>query len=152
MSQYIVMPLQVVGMEGLCGVFISAALLSTLQFIGYADTPGAFHQIQSNSTLLLSVLGSMLAVAVFNFAGATVTQKSSSVARTTIKISCTITIWIGELFFGWNTFSLLQFGGFVFVALGTILYNRLLVIPGLDSYEETALLAQKGKQDEQGKV
>merc|ERR1719174_3432757 len=117
MSQYTVLPLQVVGMEGLFGVLISAVLLTTLQLLVYANTPGALHQIKSSPMLLLSVLGSMLAVAIFNFAGATVTQKSSAVARTTIKISSTITIWMAELFFGWNTFSPLQFGGFVLVAL-----------------------------------
>jgi drug/metabolite transporter (DMT)-like permease len=153
MSQYTVMPLQVVGMEGLFGVFISSALLVCLHIFGFANTPGALHQMKSSPVLALSVVGSMLAVALFNFAGATVTQKSSAVARTTIKISSTITIWLAELFFGWNTFSPLQFAGFVFVALGTIIYNRLVVINWLDTCDEmTALCAKKGLQDEEGKA
>merc|ERR1719231_1333687 len=119
-------------MEGLYGVFVSAAILVCLQSFGHADTLGALHQIKSSPMLLWSVIGSMLAVALFNFAGATVTQKSSAVARTTIKISSTITIWMAELAFGWNTFSMLQLGGFVFVATGTIIYNGIVVVPFLE--------------------
>jgi drug/metabolite transporter (DMT)-like permease len=132
MSQYTVAPLQVVGMEGLFGVFISALILACLQPLGHANTPGAFHQMKSSPVLLASVFGSMIAVAIFNFAGATVTQKSSAVARTTIKISSTITIWLAELAFGWNTFSHLQLAGFVFVAAGTVIYNGIVELPFIE--------------------
>lgn len=149
MSQYTVMPLQVVGMEGLYGVFVSAAILVFLQSFGHADTLGALHQIKSSPMLLWSVIGSMLAVALFNFAGATVTQKSSAVARTTIKISSTFFIWIAELAFGWNTFSLLQLGGFILVAFGTVIYNRILVVPLLEvAGEADALIHKKGLDDD----
>jgi drug/metabolite transporter (DMT)-like permease len=149
MSKYTVRPLQVVGMEGLFGIFISAAILTCLQFTGHANTPGALHQIRSSPVLLWSVIGSMLAVAIFNFAGATVTQKSSAVARTTIKISSTIFIWIAELVFGWNTFSLLQLGGFIFVAFGTVIYNRILVIPFLENSGGMDAKAQKKGLDDE---
>lgn len=149
MSQYTVQPLQVVGMEGLFGVFVSMLLLVCLQSTGHANTPGALHQIRSSPKLLMSIFGSMLAVALFNFAGATVTQKSSAVARTTIKISSTITIWIAELCFGWNTFSFLQLGGFIFVAAGTIVYNKLVVLPCLETPGEMTPLASKlGKSED----
>jgi len=132
MSQHTVAPLQVVGMEGFFGIFISAAILACLQPFGYANTPGAWHQIKSSPVLMASIIGSMLAVALFNFAGATVTQKSSAVARTTIKISSTITIWMVELAMGWNTFSLIQLAGFVFVAMGTLVYNGIIELPLLE--------------------
>jgi len=141
MSQHTVVPLQVVGMEGLFGIFISALIVACLQPFGLANAPGAFHQVKSSPTLLLSIIGSMVAVALFNFAGATVTQKSSAVARTTIKISSTITIWIAELVFGWNTFNILQLAGFVFVAAGSIIYNGIVVIPFLEQLETVAELS-----------
>lgn len=149
MSQYVVAPLQVVGMEGFFGMFVSAIILACLQPLGHANTPGAFHQIKSSPILLASIIGSMLAVALFNFAGATVTQKSSAVARTTIKISSTITIWMAELAFGWNTFSLWQLLGFVFVAAGTVIYNGIVTLPFLESVDEKApLVAKKGQLEE----
>mmetsp|Transcript_45452 Transcript_45452/g.120063 ORF Transcript_45452/g.120063 Transcript_45452/m.120063 type:complete len:295 (-) Transcript_45452:78-962(-) len=146
MKQYTLVPLQVVGMEGLYGVFISALILACLQPFGHANAPGAWHQVQSSPKLLMSVIGSMAAVALFNFAGATVTQKSSAVARTTIKISSTITIWMAELAFGWNTFNLLQLAGFVFVAFGTAIYNGIVVLPGLESMAGMSQLIPKKRE------
>merc|ERR1719401_580988 len=146
------MPLQVVGMEGLFGVFISLSLLACLHVTGHANTPGAIHQIRSSPMLLASIIGSMFAVAFFNFAGATVTQKSSAVARTTIKISSTIFIWIAELYFGWNTFSPLQFVGFVMVAVGTVVYNRIFAIPYLDSPEMEGLCSKTDLREEISKA
>mmetsp|Transcript_58083 Transcript_58083/g.101661 ORF Transcript_58083/g.101661 Transcript_58083/m.101661 type:complete len:342 (+) Transcript_58083:101-1126(+) len=146
MTQYVVEPLQVVGMEGLCGIIISGVLLTVFHFLGYANTPGAIYQICHSPPLLFSVFGSMLAVAAFNFSGATVTKKSSAVARTTIKISSTILIWFVELAAGWNTFSRLQLFGFMFVAVGTFVYNRIVVVPLLEPPLEAAALA-KAKDD-----
>lgn len=145
MSKYPVRPLQVVGMEGLFGIIIAVCLLFALHVLGYADTPGAFYQMRSSVPLTVSVIGSMLAVAVFNFAGATVTKQSSAVARTTIKMSSTILIWLVELSFGWNTFSYLQLSGFIFVAAGTMLYNRLVVIQMLEPSEEASAIKEKGQ-------
>lgn len=133
MTQYVVEPLQVVGMEGLCGICISGALLIFCEFLGYANTTGAIYQISHSPQLLLSVVGSMLAVAAFNFSGATVTKKSSAVARTTIKISSTILIWFVELAAGWNTFRILQLLGFMLVATGTLIYNQIVTVPQLQS-------------------
>eukprot|EP00747_Dinoflagellata_sp_TGD_P148923 gnl/TRDRNA2_/TRDRNA2_176967_c1_seq3.p1 gnl/TRDRNA2_/TRDRNA2_176967_c1~~gnl/TRDRNA2_/TRDRNA2_176967_c1_seq3.p1 ORF type:complete len:365 (+),score=55.30 gnl/TRDRNA2_/TRDRNA2_176967_c1_seq3:64-1158(+) len=137
MSQYIVQPLQVVGMEGLFGVIISLVLLSILHVFGVENTPGAFYQMRQSPALAISIFASMLAVAVFNFSGATVTQKSSAVARTTIKISSTILIWVVELTLGWNKFSYFQLFGFILVACGTLLYNRIVIVNFLEPPEES---------------
>jgi len=146
MTQYEVQPLQVVGWEGTFGMFIGAAVLAVLYPMGYANTPGAFHQMHANHVLTLSVIASVFAVALFNFAGATVTKRASAVARSTIKISSTILIWMVELYMGWNTFSYLQFSGFVFVACGTLLYNKIVTVPFLMPDEElTALMGKSEK-------
>lgn len=144
MSKYSVQPLQVVGMEGAFGVVISAVILLVGHYAHFADTVGAFHQITNSYALALSVVGSMLAVAVFNFSGANVTQRSSAVARTTIKMSSTILIWLVELAFGWNTFSFLQLGGFALVAAGTLVYNRIVVLSILEPPPEAAALKGSG--------
>lgn len=145
MSKHHVEPLYCVGMEGFFGIIICTALLIFFHFVtpGYQDTPGHFYQLSHSSALVWSVIGSFIAVAVFNYAGATVTQRASAAARTTIQMSSTITIWIVELSVGWNTFSYLQLIGFMFVAAGTVLYNRMVIIPFLEpAIEATAL---KGK-------
>jgi len=148
MSKYHVEPLFCVGMEGFFGILICTALLLFFHFVtpGYQDTPGHFYQLSQSSFLVWSVIGSFLAVAVFNYAGATVTQKASATARTTIQMSSTITIWMVELSVGWHTFSYIQLVGFMFVAAGTVLYNRIVVVPFLEPpIEATAI---KGKLNE----
>jgi len=128
MSQYAVQPLQVVGWEGVWGLGVAAVVLSILYPLGLADTPGAIYQMQSSTILVISLVASVLCVAIFNFSGATVTQRSSAVARSTIKISSTILIWMVELAMGWNTFSFIQLVGFIFVAFGTLVYNRIIIL------------------------
>eukprot|EP00931_Biecheleriopsis_adriatica_P023682 TRINITY_DN14900_c0_g1_i1.p1 TRINITY_DN14900_c0_g1~~TRINITY_DN14900_c0_g1_i1.p1 ORF type:complete len:354 (+),score=55.13 TRINITY_DN14900_c0_g1_i1:1-1062(+) len=143
MSKYSVEPLQVVGMEGLFGVGITASLLMVLSPLGFANLTGAIHQISSSEPLLWSVVGSCCAASIFNFCGAKVTQKASSVARTTVRMSTTILVWFVELAVGWNTFSFLQLLGFIMVAWGTLVYNRIIVLQLLEPLPEAEPFAEK---------
>lgn len=129
MSQFSLQPLQVVGMEGLFGCFISFSLLTAQHQSGYTDVRGSFHQISSSPRLCGSLVASLFSIACFNFAGATVTKKSSAVSRTTVKMASTILIWVGELALGWNNFNVTQFYGFLLVAAGTVVYNQLVPVP-----------------------
>jgi len=135
MSQYKVQALQLVGWEGLWGIGVATVVLSILYPLGLADTPGAIYQMQSSNILVISLVAAVLCVALFNFSGANVTQRSSAVARSTIKISSTILIWMVELAMGWNTFSFTQLTGFIFVACGTLVYNRIIILPVFETEE-----------------
>jgi drug/metabolite transporter (DMT)-like permease len=149
MSKYHVEPLFCVGMEGFFGILICTALLLGFHYLlpGYQNTPGHFYQLSQSSALIWSVIGSFIAVAVFNYSGATITQKASATARTTIQLSSTITIWMVELAVGWAKFNALQLFGFFFVAAGTVLYNRIVVIPFLEpALEATALKGKLGAE------
>merc|ERR1719411_970072 len=116
-------------MEGTFGILFGAVLLVSLNALNVENTPAAVYQMGHSMPLLYAVIGSVFSVAFFNFCGVTVTQQASAVARSTIDVSRTILIWAVELMFGWNTFNGLQLAGFATVALGTMLYNRLLVVP-----------------------
>jgi uncharacterized membrane protein len=135
MSRYTVPPLLVVGMEGSFGILFGLMLLGFLNAMQIESTPGAIYQISHSSPLLIAVVGSIFSIAFFNFSGVTVTQKASAVARSTIDVSRTIIIWAVELFLGWNSFNYLQLSGFVVLALGTMIYNRLIVFNILDDIE-----------------
>lgn len=136
MSKYPVRPLQCVGMEGIFGSLIVLSVLIPCEFLGYANSMGAFYQMRQSAWLLASVPAMICSLALFNYAGATVTQKSSAIARTTIKLSSTILIWMCELAFGWNTFSVLQLAGFILIAAGTLVYNRMVVFAFLEPAPE----------------
>jgi len=147
MSKYTVPPLLVVGMEGAFGIVFGLILLTGLNLAHIENTAGAVYQITHSKPLLTAVVGSIFSIAFFNFSGVTVTQKASAVSRSTIDVSRTILIWAVELFMGWNTFNTLQLSGFVVLAVGTMIYNRLIVLAVLDAptAAETAAIL-KGRQ------
>lgn len=145
MGSYTIPPLQVVGMEGLFGIGIGMILLGMVNKFGLENTPAAFYQISHSRTLLLVIIASIFSIAFFNFSGVTVTQRASATARSTLDVSRTIIIWAVELALGWHAFSKLQLAGFVLVACGTMIYNRLVVIKCLDPAPEAEALS--GKQD-----
>merc|ERR1719395_338705 len=107
-------------------------LLAFLNAFHIENTAGAIYQIRNSTPLMCAVIGSIFSIAFFNFSGVTVTQKASAVARSTIDVSRTILIWAVELALGWNHFNSLQLAGFIMLAIGTMLYNRILVFDFLD--------------------
>mmetsp|Transcript_1214 Transcript_1214/g.3050 ORF Transcript_1214/g.3050 Transcript_1214/m.3050 type:complete len:353 (+) Transcript_1214:77-1135(+) len=144
MAQYSVPPLQVVGLEGFFGTVFGLLLVCLLNFLHIESTPEALYQVSHSTPLLISIVGSIFSIAVFNYSGISVTQKASAVSRSTIDVSRTVLIWMAEMFLGWNTFNPLQLVGFVILALGTLLYNRLLVVPALEPPPEVkGLLGDK---------
>jgi len=146
MSQYETNPLQVVGMEGAFGLLFGFVLLSFLNVFGIESTHEAMYQISHSVPLAIAVVGSIFSIAFFNFSGVTVTQKASAVARSTIDVSRTILIWAAELHMGWNTFNVLELVGFMILAVGTLLYNRLIVINSLEPRDEGIPLNEKAKE------
>lgn len=150
MSQYVLAPLRVVGMEGACGIVLGCMLLLVLNAAGIEDTQEAVYQISHCTPLFLAVIGSVLSIAIYNFSGICVIQNASAVARSTIDVSRTIVIWAVELALGWNYFNYLQLVGFVLLASGTLIYNRLVIVPCLEPPPEALALAHK-KDDDDGK-
>merc|ERR1719272_1554441 len=146
MSKYTLAPLQVVGMEGLFGCIFGVVLLVVLNATNIESTPAAYYQMTHSKPLLLAICASICSIAFFNFSGVTVTQRASAVARSTVDVSRTILIWAVELGMGWNSFNLLQFVGFVAVAMGTMMYNRIITfsfLDALDGEELDAILKNK---------
>lgn len=152
MSRYPIPPLRVVGMEGLFGILIGGVVLVGLNAFAIESTPAAVYQLQHSAPLAIAATGSIFSIAFFNFAGVTVTQQASAVARSTIDVSRTILIWTIELAMGWNSFSVLQLIGFVVVAFGTMLYNRMIVVPMLEPAGETEALRMGLKRLGAGKA
>ena len=48
------------------------------------------------------------------------------------QVSRTALIWVVELALMWNTFSWMQLVGFVVLVAGTLVYNELIIIPGIE--------------------
>lgn len=138
-------PLQVVGMEGTFGFIIMAFIvLPILYFIPdesqfskrYEDTIDALYQIANSPKLLAFCLLYLFSITFYNYCGLAVTKSLTAVHRTLIDACRTIVVWVVDLIifyaFGGSfgeafntTYGLLQIDGFMFLLIGTALYNNL---------------------------
>lgn len=57
-----------------------------------------FCQIRSNADLLLSVLGAMFTIAIFNASGVAVTKYMSSLMRSILDVTRTLLVWTVGLY------------------------------------------------------
>lgn len=134
LSKYDIPPLYCVGMEGLWGCGIGVVLLMVLTPTGIEHTFDAIYQVNHSHFLFLTVFASIISIAFFNWSGITVTKESSCIARATIDTSRTIVIWVVELALMWSHFSWTQLGGFITLAIGSIIYNEVYQFPQLFYY------------------
>lgn len=136
-------PLQAVGWEGVFG-FVTLALLhvpmyylkvpppfsnnarSTLE-----DVPDAFVQMFNNKLIIVALVGTIVSIAFFNFAGISVTKELSATTRMVLDSVRTLIIWVVSLSLHWQIFHPLQVVGFLFLLAGMCVYNNLL--PSLSS-------------------
>mmetsp|Transcript_31792 Transcript_31792/g.72845 ORF Transcript_31792/g.72845 Transcript_31792/m.72845 type:complete len:374 (+) Transcript_31792:120-1241(+) len=148
LRNYTIPPLQAVGLEGAFGIGIITVALAILNPLGFENTPGAVYQLGHSAVLLVAVICSVLSIALFNWSGISITAHSSCVARATIDGARTILIWAVELLLLWNVFHPLQLIGFIVLAMGTLLYNRIVEFRTIFYYpedEEEKPLVQKGQ-------
>jgi drug/metabolite transporter (DMT)-like permease len=157
LGDYYLDPLKVVGLEGLWGLIIYSILLPIFQYIpcGIAelcpygvveDTKLAFMEYGANPTLILLSFGVCCSIACFNAFGVSVTKNASAAQRSTIDTSRTVLIWVFFLavpIYGVTTehFYVLQLFGFIFLVIGTLVYNEIIIVPvlGFNTYTKTAI-------------
>lgn len=143
-------PLQVVGMEGFFGVILMTAIvLPVVYFIpgdqnhhSYENSLDALLMIKNDAKLLAMSMLYICSISFYNFFGLAVTKSLTAVHRTLIDALRTIVVWLVDLLvhyvfhegFGeaWDSrYGIFQVDGFLFLMLGTALYNQLLIIPPL---------------------
>jgi len=128
-------PLKVVGLEGMFGFVILSMALVPMYFIkpipGYPieSIPDALAQAQNNLIIPLAMLGNSFSIAFFNFFGISVTQQLSASHRMVLDSVRTLVVWSASLALGWEVFHPLQLVGFVFLTLGTCIYNEVIRLP-----------------------
>ena len=140
LEDIVIHPLQAVGVEGMSGLGYYLIVLPIFNLIpcnnpdmcngGYVENSiEAFKQISSSADLALLAVGFMLSISLFNFTGVTTTKKAGALARSTIDTSRTLLIWGFSMLVGWETFIPLQLVGFLFLVVGTLIYNEIVKIP-----------------------
>jgi len=135
MSKFPSAPLKVVGLEGMFGFVILSMVLVPMYFIepipGYPieSIPDALAQAKNNLIIPLAMLGNSFSIAFFNFFGISVTQQLSASHRMVLDSVRTLVVWSASLALGWEVFHPLQLLGFVFLTLGTCMYNEVIRLP-----------------------
>lgn len=130
-------PLQAVGWEGIFGFTVLALLQIPFYYIKVGppfsnnsrgvleDAIDAFIQIGNNYNLVFAILGTIVSIAFFNFAGISVTKELSATTRMVLDSVRTIVIWIVSMLFMGQIFQWLQLLGFVALLYGMCLYNAI---------------------------
>ncbi|XP_028653176.1 solute carrier family 35 member F6 [Erpetoichthys calabaricus] len=130
-------PLRAVGTEGLFGFVILSILLIPMFYIpvgSFSSNPqhqvledalDAFCQMHNQPLIILALLGNIISIAFFNFAGISVTKEISATTRMVLDSLRTVVIWIVSLAVGWESFQWLQILGFIILITGASLYNGL---------------------------
>jgi len=155
-TKYDLPPLKAVGIEGINGFLTCAILMLPAYYIKMPDSLGgaalgpegrledildAFAQMGNSGWLLLWTLGNMCSIAVFNFAGITVTKELSATTRAVLDQIRIILIW---------AFFLIPFGiylchvqtyfhytapiGLTIMIFGVWLYNDVIIMPLVRKY------------------
>lgn len=136
-------PALIVGTEGFWGTVVMIFfVLPIFQVIpGCEDTYDTFIQLKHSSALIIGIVFYIIVILFYNLYGMRVTQQYSAVHRTILEAVRTGCIWIVQLFIyyaitkdhgeKWSNWSFVELLGFVFILLGTFIYNEVIKIPSL---------------------
>lgn len=131
--------LQAIGWEGLFGASILSILIIPMNFIKVPppfnqnargvmeDVVDAFAQMGNNNMIIMAIIGTIISIAFFNFAGISITKEISATTRMVLDSARTMFIWIISLLIGWQEFSAIQLVGFIILLCGMFLYNNVLL-------------------------
>lgn len=87
----------------------------------------AWAQISSSWQIQAGLMGTVISIAFFNYAGISVTKEISATTRMVLDSVRTMVIWMVSLGIGWQSFKYLQLIGFVVLLFGMCLYNDIVV-------------------------
>lgn len=126
--------------------FMSAIVLPAMYFLpgkdggSYENAYEALYMLTQSTLLLGLVIAYVCSIACYNFFGLNVAKQLSTVHRTLIDSLRTTVVWVVDLFiyyvvsnhYGeqWTDYSFIQLGGFLLLICGTLIYNKVLKLPG----------------------
>ncbi|XP_076350796.1 solute carrier family 35 member F6-like isoform X3 [Tachypleus tridentatus] len=134
-TKHNVAPLQAVGWEGLFGFTTLTLLQIPMYYIpvgntifknpdgNLEDAIDGFYQIGNNWQVAMGVLGTVVSIAFFNFAGISITKEISATTRMVLDSVRTLVIWVFSMTIGWESFVWIQLVGFIVLLGGMWLYN-----------------------------
>lgn len=136
------------GCEGLFGVPFCLCILVITNLTGFEQSSLAIHRALESTQLLAVLIGYTVAAGLFEVTGVDVGRRASAVSRALCDVNRPAVIWVGELYFRWTKFSLVQAFGFFFLVAGMLTHNGIVPLPAfLAEPEETKCLVGKDVGD-----
>ncbi|UMM18605.1 hypothetical protein L5515_014591 [Caenorhabditis briggsae] len=141
LTKYDVPALFAVGLEGLFGMITLSILMVPFYYIHVPKTFStnpegrledvfyAWQEIKEEPTIALALLGTVISIAFFNFAGVSVTKELSATTRMVLDSIRTLVIWVVSIPLFGEQFIAIQLSGFAMLILGTLIYNDVLIGP-----------------------
>ncbi|KAF1766223.1 hypothetical protein GCK72_006179 [Caenorhabditis remanei] len=141
LTKYDVPALFAVGLEGLFGMVTLSLLMVPFYYIHVPKTFStnpegrledvfyAWQEIKEEPTIALALLGTVISIAFFNFAGVSVTKELSATTRMVLDSIRTLVIWVVSIPLFGEQFIAIQLSGFAMLILGTLIYNDVLIGP-----------------------
>ena len=101
----------------------------------------------ANGIIIFESFCVIVSIACFNMFGIATTKNASAAQRSTIDTSRTLLIWILSVLLGLEYFHYESIFGFIFLVLGTLIYNEILIVPflGFDQNTAVAIAARKNR-------
>ncbi|EFX65280.1 hypothetical protein DAPPUDRAFT_117419 [Daphnia pulex] len=90
------------------------------------DALDGFIQMRNNPMIILAMSGTVISIALFNFAGVSVTKELSATTRMVLDSVRTLVIWSVSLSLQWQQFYWPQIIGFALLVMGMGLYNNII--------------------------
>ena len=104
----------------------------TAFWFGEDDAFKQFASEANNPTIIIAMSCMVFSIAFFNFFGISVTKKMSAAHRMVLDSVRTCVVWAVGLIFLHEHFAILQAIGFVILITGTLVYNTIVRVPGMD--------------------
>lgn len=119
------------------------------------DTIFAFQQMGASAKVLGVFIAYVISIAMYNIVGINLTKLVSSTARAIIDTARTVFIWLFFMCFEpvkgvGEKFRPVQFVGFIFLILGSLIYNEIIKLKfwGLDYYLRENIAKRKQEEEE----
>ena len=130
-----------------CGSVLTFSAEDTCAHV--EDAYDAAVQVGNNPMIGVYTLLNVCSIAFFNFFGVSVTKHVNAATRMVLDSCRTMVIWGVSLGLGWEKFCYLQVIGFALLLGGTVVYNQIVRLPGLDYTpdEDAAARADDAEDD-----
>jgi len=128
-------PMRAVGLEGFCGLLISAVVLPILEVTGVEKTSESFYQMNQNGVIMATNVSFIFSIIFFNGASLSITKLSSCIMRALLSAGRSVSVWVFDvLIFQWSKFNVVTLLGLLVIVCSIVMYSNGFACPCLPKW------------------